>query len=151
MKKAFLTSIVALLFPLFTFAGADRAVTVDPVYLNDGNCWRPISVTQSTQTMVLISSTAVDTNIEIGSWRRREIVNTSDGVLTLFPNSSKYTAFSATYSVVLGSDTATPYGTMGDSWVTGNQGAIWGIWSSSTTRNGAGGSEEYWSGDTLCP
>jgi hypothetical protein len=126
--------------PGLAFAGPERAVTSDPTFEDYGNSWRPINVAANTSSVVLISSTPANSGLGIAKWRFREIVNTSNGSLTLFPNNTSYSAFSSTYSIVLASGTSG----MGDSWKVPGDGAVYGIWASGTNSGGAGGSEHYW-------
>ena len=127
-----------------TASGAERAVTSDPVFEDHGNRWRPISTRFSTNTLILISSAPENTGLDIAAWRFREIVNTSDGLLTLYPDNLAYTQFSSTYGIVLSSSTDPANPAAGDSWVVPGQGEVYGVWSDSTTKNGAGGSEHFY-------
>ena len=99
---------------------------------------------------VMISSSALkNTNVRsgVGRYAFREIINTSEANLTLFPSSSvangqaDYTVASATYSIVLASRTTA--NVVGGSWKTYSQGAIFGVWGSCGNAGGAGGSEHW--------
>lgn len=121
-------------------AGPERMSTTDPVYNEYGNSWQAIKVAKSTTTVVLISSAAENAGLGIKHWRFREIINTSDGALVLFPNNTAYSVFTSTYSIVLSSGV----NGAGDSWKVPGDAAVYGIWHPAATTGGAGGSEHYW-------
>lgn len=105
-------------------AGADRNVGADPTFEDYGNRWRGIAVVGSTTSFVLISSAPEKAGLGINRWRFRQITNCSDQVLMLSANTTDFTVYSATKSVVLKSGSA---GNPGDSWVVPGNGAIYGI------------------------
>src|SRR3990167_8201399 len=126
----------------FLYAGPEGRGTADTVFEDGGNRWRTISVTASTNT-VLISTTPADSFLGIMVWRYREIVNTSTiAALALYPSNAEYTSFSSTFGIVLSSDSR-GLG-RGDSYVVPHQGEVWGAWSTGTGGQGAGGVETYW-------
>jgi hypothetical protein len=136
MKKLILLAV--LLTPALAFAGPERSVTAERTFEDYGNNWQSIAISYNTSTPVLISSTPANSGLGIATWRFREIVNTSNGMLRLLPSSTGI--FCSTCGVVLSSGT----NGMGDSWKVPGDAAVYGIWSSATTSGGAGGSEHYW-------
>lgn len=135
-------------------SGPDKEKVVTPVYENYGNVSRAISIPISTSTAVLISSspenavmvTSPTTNLGLQNWRFREIINVSTCCrLALY--TTPYNVFSATFGVVIGSDTSG--NGMGEVYAVPHQQEVYGIWDGSGTvlgtgGAGAGGDENYY-------
>ena len=129
-------------------SGPERAVTVDPVVEDYGNHFRLIDARKSTNSFIIISSAPENSGLAgVTYWRFREIVNTSDGMLSLYPSYSTYTVITSTFGIVLSSSTNPLNIAAGDSWVVPGQGNVFGLWSSSTTKGGASGSEHWFKKD----
>lgn len=146
--KAFLLGFFCIFcWPRAAMAGTESQLTAMPVFEDGGNDWRPIAVSQSTQTLVLISSAADVAGLGIGAWRSREIVNISTCAnMALYPDNT-YTAYSSSFGVVLSSSTSGDG--LGDSIVVVHQGPIWAIWSQGgepcgNGGQGAGGYVSFW-------
>ena len=119
-------------------------VVSEPVYESAGKDWRPINVAQSSSNVVLISSAAANSNLNIGQWKSRLIINMStSSALALFPNNTTFTTYTSSFSIVLSSDSS-GLG-QGDSWLVTHQGAVYGIWTNAIAEGGqgAGGYESY--------
>lgn len=163
MKKAVLLGAFCLFWvasPTSVCAFIEGSLTANPVIVDGGNSWRPISVSQSTTAVVIISTTPVGSLVTrisgstvneaspIQTWRFREIVNMSTCAnLALYPSSMTYTVYKSSFGVVLSSDVTG--GGLGDSYVVPHQGPVWGIWSGGDTGcgnggQGAGGTESWY-------
>lgn len=144
MKNIFFSILLLGLIPAYIFAGPEGKVTADPVFQDGGNRIRLITVTPSSNSVILISSAPANVGLGIRAWRKREIVNTSNGGLMILPDNVTYTTYSSTFGVHLASDSKGL--THGDSFVVPHQGEVWGRWSPGTleTGPGAGGYESYW-------
>ena len=135
------------LFLSFLFCATSlyaAGVVSEPVYESAGKDWRPIDVRQSTVSVVIVSSAAANSILNIGQWKSRLIINMStNAALSLFPNSTNFTAYTSSFGVVLSSDSS-GLG-QGDSWLITHQGAVYGIWTNGIAEGGqgAGGYESY--------
>lgn len=133
----------------FAFAAVDGKATTDSVYEEYGNKRRLISVTQSTTSVVLISSAATASGLGINSWREREIINfSSSAAMAIYYDNTTYTVYKSSFGVILSSATSgIGIKTSGGANVhlTHYQGPIWAIWDTNGSNGGAGagGHEDY--------
>lgn len=126
----------------YAHAGADGSPNTNSEYQDWGNKCRPIAVSQSTTSLVVLSTVATSANLGTSNWRQREIVNLSTvSRLNIYFDNTTYTTYSSSVGVVLSSATSgAGIKHTGNTFTTNYQGVIFGIWEPSGAAAILGGS-----------